>query len=81
MKVNSALLPSNQSEIRSADLIFNVKYYNILKENVQISLKLESILYITDLFYLFIDIFILIRCIDIGYIYINCFNSIHRKIL
>lgn len=83
MKVNSALLPSNQSEIRPADLmlIFNVKYYNILKENVQLSLKLESILHITDLFYLFIDIFILIRCIDIGYIYINCFNSIHRKIL
>lgn len=51
-------------------LIFNVKYYNILKENVQLSLKLESILHITDLFYLFIDIFILIRCIDIGYIYI-----------
>lgn len=39
-------------------LIFNIKYYNTLKENVQINLKLESILYITDLFYLFIDIFI-----------------------
>lgn len=50
-------------------LICNIKYYSILKENVQISLKLESILHITDLFYLLIDIFLLYKCIDIDYIY------------
>lgn len=52
-------------------LIFNIKYYNTLKENVQINLKLESILYITDLFYLFIDIFISIRFIKRFYRFLN----------
>lgn len=52
-------------------LIFNIKYYNTLKENVQINLKLESILYITDLFYLFIDIFISIWFIKRFYRFLN----------
>lgn len=52
-------------------LIFNIKYYNTLKENVQINLKLESILYIRDLFYLFIDIFISIRFIKRFYRFLN----------
>lgn len=52
-------------------LIFNIKYYNTLKENVQINLKLESILYITHLFYLFIDIFISIRFIKRFYRFLN----------
>lgn len=52
-------------------LIFNIKYYNTLKENVQINLKLESILYITDLFYLFIDIFISIWFIKKFYRFLN----------
>lgn len=52
-------------------LIFNIKYYNTLKENVEINLKLESILYITDLFYLFIDIFISIWFIKKFYRFLN----------